>query len=326
MTVEVIIPVYRPGEAFWRLLRMLKKQTYGPVQVMLLVTESGEDFAQIAMQCVEERKELPQIRLIKIAQEHFDHGGTRHLGAMNSQADILLYMTQDAVPRDEYLIEEMVQAMETHDKVAGVYARQLPASDCNPIERYTRQFNYPSKSRIKTKADLPELGIKTYFCSNVCAAYRRAVYQQLGGFEERTIFNEDMIYAAGLIQAGYSIAYAAEAQVVHSHNYSGMQQLHRNFDLAVSQADHPEIFEGVPSEGEGIRMVKSTAAWLCKKGKIYLLPKLVWQSGCKYLGYLLGKRYRSLPKKLVLWLSMNKRYWNQMNNSRAKEENNETTV
>ena len=31
-----------------------------------------------------------------------------------------------------------------------------------------------------------------------------------------TIFNEDMIYAAGVIQAGYAIAYAADAKVIHS--------------------------------------------------------------------------------------------------------------
>ena len=48
-----------------------------------------------------------------------------------------------------------------------------------------------------------------------------------------------------------------------------------------------------------------------RSGKAYLVPKLVWQSGCKYLGYLLGKRYRKLPKNLVLWLTMNKRYWRE---------------
>ena len=69
-----------------------------------------------------------------------------------------------------------------------------------------------------------------------------------------TIFNEDMIYAAGLVKAGYGVAYEAEARVIHSHNYTGRQQLRRNFDLGVSQAQHPEIFRGVPSEGEDHRL------------------------------------------------------------------------
>ena len=189
------------------------------------------------------------------------------------------------------------------------------------MEQYTRQFNYPEKSRVKWLADLPELGIKTYFCSNVCAMYRRELYLQLGGFVQKAIFNEDMIFAGELIQKGYGVAYAAEAKVVHSHNYSAIQQFHRNFDLAVSQADHPEVFAGIRSEGEGIRlvkktaesegirMVKQTAAFLCHSKKGYLLPKLIWQSGWKYLGYLLGKRYQKLPKWVIPRCTMNPKYW-----------------
>lgn len=314
--VELLIPVYKPGAELTALLEKMKRQSYPLQSIHLLVTAKEEDFGQI---CASYR-EGENVRFTRIDPLEFDHGGTRHRGASQSTADILLFMTQDAVPENEHLVEEMVKALggsgdlcasqsTQNPRIAAVYARQLPAADCNVIERYTRQFNYPAQSRVKTAVDLPTLGIKTYFCSNVCAAYRRDVYEQLGGFERRTIFNEDMIFAARLIQAGYAVAYAADARVIHSHNYSGVQQLHRNFDLAVSQAEHPEIFEGVPSEGEGIRMVKTTASYLCKKGKIYLVPKLVWQSGCKYLGYLLGKRYRKLPKKLVLWLTMNPRYW-----------------
>lgn len=55
------------------------------------------------------------------------------------------------------------------------------------MEQYTRQFNYPEESRVKWLADLPELGIKTYFCSNVCAMYRRELYLQLGGFVQKAI-------------------------------------------------------------------------------------------------------------------------------------------
>lgn len=162
---------------------------------------------------------------------------------------------------------------------------------------------------IKAKEDLPHLGIKTYFCSNVCAAYVRSVYLKMGGFEKHTIFNEDMIFAAKLIQNGYKVAYAADAQIIHSHNYSGRQQLRRNFDLAVSQADHPEIFASVRSEGEGIRLVACTARHLCRNGRVWLIPKLIWQSGCKYLGYLLGRHYKRLPVFFVERCSMNENYW-----------------
>lgn len=50
--------------------------------------------------------------------------------------------------------------------IGAVYAKQLPTADCGIIERYTREFNYGEKSRIKSAEDVTELGIKTYFCSN----------------------------------------------------------------------------------------------------------------------------------------------------------------
>ena len=179
------------------------------------------------------------------------------------------------------------------------------------MESYTREFNYPAKSRIKSAADLDSLGIKTFFCSNVCAAYRREIYEELGGFVRHTIFNEDMIYAAKAVEAGYSVAYAADAQVVHSHNYTNGQQFHRNFDLGVSQAEHPEIFAAYPSESEGKRMVKDVTVYLRNNHMSAGLPHFYMQCACKYAGYLLGKNYRRLPKKWVLAFTSNKEYWKQ---------------
>ena len=223
---------------------------------------------------------------------------------------IFVCMTQDALPADNRLLEELTAPFLSDDRIAVSYARQLPEKDSGEIERFTRAYNYPEESCVKGKEQLSEMGIKTYFCSNVCAAYKKDIYQELGGFVRHTIFNEDMIYAGRLIQEGYAVAYAADAKVIHSHNYSCMQQFHRNFDLGVSQAEHPEIFAGVPSEGEGIKLVKKTINYLIQKRKIWLIPGVILQSGCKYAGYLSGKNYRKLPRKMILWCTMNREYWN----------------
>ncbi|HAP20254.1 MAG TPA: glycosyl transferase family 2, partial [Lachnospiraceae bacterium] len=126
-----------------------------------------------------------------------------------------------------------------------------------------------------------------------------------------TIFNEDMIMAAGVIQAGYRIAYVAEASVVHAHKYTYRQQFTRNFDLAVSQRQYHEIFDEIKSETEGIRLVKDTMKYLFSHGKWYLVPDLIFQSGFKFLGYRFGKMYDKLPRFLVLRFTWNKAYWNK---------------
>lgn len=299
--IEVIIPVYRPGASLRSLLEKLEGQTRKPAHILLVNTEESL-FDPHLLDGIESAE------VIHIKKAEFDHGGTRHMAAMRQKGAFLLFLTQDAVPEDEHLIESLAAAFED-PRVGAAYARQLPNADCSVLERFTRDFNYPPQSRVKTAADLSELGIKTFFCSNVCAMYRRSTYEALGGFVRMTIFNEDMIFAGTLIQNGYAVAYCADAKVIHSHNYSGREQFHRNFDLGVSQAEHPEIFSGIPSEKEGIQMVKQNMGRLLRSGKGHLIPVLIWMSACKLLGYRLGKNYRKLPVQVILACTMNKEYW-----------------
>ena len=304
--VDVIIPVYRPGNEFYELLEKLSHQSVEINKIILMNTGGAPWKAD-----VEEKYPLCEVHLLK--KEDFDHGGTRHEGSTYSEADYMLFMTQDAMPKDGYLVEKLVEAFSWDKDIKAAYARQLPNDTCREIEKYTRSFNYPEESRVKSMADLEELGIKTFFCSNVCAMYEKATYDKLGGFIRRTIFNEDMIYAGGLVQKGYKIAYVAEAEVVHSHNYNAMEQFHRNFDLAVSQTDNPQIFAGIRSEKEGIKLVLNTTKHLLKAGKPWLLFPLVTTSAGKILGYKFGQNYRRLSRRFILKCTMNPSYWRNVN-------------
>ncbi len=305
MTVDVLIPVYKPDRRFARLLAMLGKQTVKPDRIIVMNTEQSY--------WREEYRKVPGLEVHHLSREEFNHGATRNQAASCSDADVMIFMTDDAVPRDSHLVERLLEALAgtgpKGETIAVAYARQLPDKDCRTIERYTRMFNYPAEGTVKTGKDLARLGIKTYFASNVCCAYRKDIFVRQGGFTGHTIFNEDMIYAAGAIRAGYGVAYEPRAMVVHSHNLSLVQQFRRNFDLAVSQADHPEVFAGVPSEGEGIRLVKRTAGYLAASGRFWLLPALAAGSAAKYLGYKAGRNYRKLPRRLVLACSMSPFYW-----------------
>ena len=302
LKTDVIIPAYRPGEEFEKLLERLSAQKY-PINKILVMNTEKKFWKETWEQ------EYPLVEVRHLTKEEFDHGGTRRQAAELSDAEILVFMTQDAMPADRELIGALVGAIEENPQAGAAYARQLPKKDCRFLEKYTRSFNYPEQSCLKTEKDVQTRGIKTYFCSNVCAAYDHRIYDEIGGFPEHAIFNEDMIYAGWMVKKGYGVAYVSEARVYHSHNYSCMQQFHRNFDLGVSQAEHPEIFGDISAQSEGIRLVKETAGYLCRIKKPYLVVKLIWQSGCKYLGYLLGKRYRQLPLAMVKRCSMNRNYF-----------------
>ena len=307
--IDVIIPVYRPGKELVELIERLEHQSVPVHRILLVNTE--EKYWKAFEYDHPHRKRYENIRLWHISKREFDHGKTRREAVKKSKAGIFVMMTQDAMPADEFLLERLTAPL-SQKNMAASYARQLPGDDAGAVERFTRQFNYPPESRVKSAADIPELGIKTYFCSNVCAAYRRDIYERQGGFPKRAIFNEDMIYAAGCIQAGYRIAYTAQAKVILSHQYTNKVQFRRNFDLGVSQAEHPEIFRGVPSESEGIKLVKRTAVYLRENGKSREILPMCVTSIYKFFGYKLGKNYKRLSFRRIMKYTMNREYWSGM--------------
>ena len=305
-TVDVIIPVYKPDERLKKIISRLRRQTY-PVNRIILIN-TGRAYFEQAFKSDMSFFEADDIVLRHISEDQFDHGTTRRMAVSISKADYFICMTDDALPLDKYLVENLIKPL-TDKKASAAYARQLAGKEADIVEKFSRRFNYPAVSRLKSKEDMEELGIKTFFCSNACAAYDRNVYNSLGGFEKHMIFNEDMVYAGRMVDAGGSVAYVAEARVLHTHHYTAIQQLKRNFDLGVSQAQFPELFERVSSQSEGIRMIRGMMGMLCKKGSYAMIPGVVINSACKLAGYKLGKAYKKLPLWLIMKLTMNKRYW-----------------
>ncbi len=304
--VDIIIPAYKPDHKFLTLMKRLERQSVPINQIIVMTTE--QKYFDRLIYGTSFQKDYHNIIVKHLSKREFDHGKTRNMGVQRSDADYFVMMTQDAVPADEYVVEELLKQLH-NEHVAVAYARQLANEGSSEIERYTREFNYPDQTVVKTKADLDKYGVKTFFCSNVCAAYNRKIFDELGGFVKHTIFNEDMIYAARAIEAGYGVAYAAQAKVYHSHDLGYMEQLHRNFDLGVSQAQHPEIFGVYPSESEGIRYVRQLIRHLNGAGLKRKIPHLILQSGFKYIGYWCGKHYDRLPRRLVIAMSSSKEYW-----------------
>lgn len=190
---DVIIPAYHPGEEFDKLLERLSAQKYPVNKIIVMNTEKKfwrENWEQ----------KYPLVEVHHLTKQEFDHGATRRRGAELSDAEILIFMTQDALPADRNLVGNLVQAVAGNEKTGAAYARQLPKNDCGFLEKYTRSFNYPEQSCLKTEKDVETRGIKTYFCSNVCAAYDHRIYNEIGGFPEHAIFNEDMIYAGWMVK------------------------------------------------------------------------------------------------------------------------------
>lgn len=241
----------------------------------------------------------------------FDHGGTRTEAGKSAQGDILIYMTQDALPCDRHSIGNIVRIFEDQ-KLAAAFGRQLPYPDASAFGAHLRLFNYPETPYIRSLSDKTIYGIKTPFLSNSFAGYRKSALDEISWFREKLILGEDTYAGAKLLLAGYKIAYVPDAMVYHSHNYTVLQELKRYFDIGVFHTSEQWLIEEFgKADGEGKRYVRSAFDFLMKNRKYYLIPEFVIRTVLKYVGYTLGRHYDRLPNSMIRKLSRHEYFWDR---------------
>lgn len=301
MKIALIVPTLNAGHIWKEWLDALSQQTLRGDIELVIDSDSTDDTALVA--------EAAGIMVHRIRRKDFNHGATRQFGArLTPDSDLLVFLTQDAILAHPKTIERIVDCFK-EPRVGAAYGRQLPHKEANPIEAHARFFNYPNISQVKTFEDRVRLGIKTAFISNSFAAYRRAALEEVGGFPAHVILSEDTYVAAKMLMKGWKVAYCADAQVYHSHDYTLLQEFRRYFDVGVFHAREPWIqaeFGG--AGGEGMRYVISELEYLVK-ANFLLIPSALMRTGFKLLGYRLGKLERLWPNAVKRQLSMHNNYW-----------------
>ena len=302
--VGLIVPTLNAGTLWEAWLQAFDRQTRKPDFLVVIDSSSSDRTVELA------RSYGFHVHIIPKAE--FNHGGTRQFGiGMMAQAEIIVMVTQDALFARPDSIENLLAAF-ADERIGAAYGRQLPHRDAGPIGAHARLFNYPAESQVRSLDDRASLGIKTAFLSNSFSAYRRSALVEAGGFPLNTIMNEDTFVAGRMLLSGWKIAYCADAQVYHSHDYGFLEELRRYFDIGVFHGKSPWLQQTFgKAEGEGRRFVRSELLHLFRTAP-WLIPSSVVRTGLKWLGYKLGRSlHQSLPLFVKRRVSLHRAYWSQ---------------
>lgn len=225
--VSIAIPTKNAGNIFFKTLEGLRTQDYG-VEPELIVIDSGSTDGTV------ELAHQYKARVISISPEEFDHGLTRNRAIEGASGEIVILMSQDAVPGDSRLISSFVSAF-NDKKVAGAYARQVPREDADVITKRSLNSWLTARDKEETRwikdwqvyKDLSPME-RYFFCNfdNVCSAIRKSVWETIPFAPNK--FGEDIDWAQRVLEAGWKIMYQPAAQVVHSHYRSFKYEYERN--------------------------------------------------------------------------------------------------
>ena len=282
MRYSVIIPTLNGEKQIVSLLETLQTQSLPPSQI--LVVDSQSDDAT-----VERAQSVAGVRVEMIRRQDFDHGGTRDWAIRRCDSDVVVLMTQDAMPTDGDCMKNLLAPLDD-PKVAAVGGRQIAYPDARPFERLIRANNYPAESRVWAQTDIEKMGVRAFLISDVCAAYRKNAYLEVGGFDHPILTNEDMLMAEKLLHAGYKIAYSGKAAVYHSHRFTLRQEYRRNYIIGQTMKRYEERFEHVSETGTGVKLVKNVMLQLVREGHIGECFCFAANCAARFLGNRMGRR------------------------------------
>lgn len=259
-SLSVVIPTLNAADEIDSLLDIIEAQSLQPLDI--LVVDSSSDDGTVG-----EVAKHPCVNLVRIERKEFNHGSTRDMALRRSAGEFVCFLTQDAVPASNRYLERLVAPFSADDSIALVTGRQLPKADARRFEQLVRNYNYPNAPSVRSKSDLPKYGIKTFFASDTCSAYRRTAYLECGGFDHVNT-NEDMLMAARFVASGLKVAYEPGAEVYHSHNLTPSQQFARNRAVGMFLELHSDDLMHASEIGEGGRLVKAVSSQLLREGRL----------------------------------------------------------
>jgi rhamnosyltransferase len=282
-------------------LELLASALYGqkgvePFEVVVIDSGSTDETLELL-------RRFP-VRLEKIPPETFDHSRTRNLAAGLAEGEILIFLSQDAIPASENWLQTMISNFDD-PAVGAVYGRQLPKPGSSMEREDALATLYGEHKIVKDPNHRNGLGYRFYHFSDANAAIRRSVWEQVRFPENLRVF-EDLGIAKRILDAGWKIVYEPNSSVFHSHRHTTVGLLKRYFDIGCTLKllniwDAPGTRKSMIQDVR--TLLRNKIHRVGQKGKGQPVGVGIRQDVAKSVGLFLGLNQRHLPLILKRHLS-----------------------
>jgi GT2 family glycosyltransferase len=232
--ISIILPVKNGATKLRDLLPAIATQrSRDPIEIIAVDSGSTDESVELLHRA--------NATVISIDPRSFNHGLTRNLAAQYTRGSIFVFLNQSTLPADECWLASLIAPFDRDPSLAGVCGRVLPRMDADLLSArdIARNIN-ASTERIVT-----EITDWNYYHSlrgealrrfvnfhSLSAAIRAEVFRRIP-FREAN-FAEDLIWGKEALELGLRIQFEPSSVALHSHNYSVLDTLRRNFDDGVA--------------------------------------------------------------------------------------------
>lgn len=308
MKVSIVCPLYNASKYIEELnlnILMQDREGIDELDIVYVLTKSKDNTKDLLKK--------NKLNFIEIDSSEFSHSLTRERVAKKLDCDILVFISQDVIMKNNKWLINLVKPI-INNEVEATFSKQICKFE--NIEKYTRENNYPEKSRVVSKNDIEKYGLLTFFYSDASSAVKKSIYDELKAYDNKDlIINEDMYFAHKLILAGYKIKYCSESEIYHSHDFTLKQLYQRYFDTGVFFAQNYKL-KDYGSNESGVDLAKYVFKRAKEEKNIKVLFNILPNFGARFIGKMLGEHYEKLPEKFVVNSSSVRYYWNRRNDKK----------
>lgn len=218
--ISVVMRSFNEAWAIGDTIQQLFAQDYDG-EMELIVIDSGSSDGSLDI-----ISKTGRAKLIQIPLGTYVPGVVLNRGAREATHDWIVYLNADATPMGKNWLTSLIHPCLSDPKFGAGFSRQIPRPDCKAVfaHDYDRCFG-------------PDRDSKNWdhFFSMVSSITHRSVLDR-HPFREDLQYAEDDEWTRRLAAAGFSIPYAIDSVVMHSHNYTVKQSYKRLFGDAKAMA------------------------------------------------------------------------------------------
>ena len=292
LTVSIILLTYNGMPEVEKCLAMIFRQEYhSSIEVVHIDSGSTDGTLDVTA--------AYGINTHHINQRDFHHSRTRNLAASLARNDILVFLTQDAIPSDNLWLENLTEPL-TDPAVGGVYGRQIPPEWIGILRRYALQYIYPLEREIRDLTNSNRVSLKLFRFSDANSAVRADLCRRFK-FSEVALVCEDHGMCRDILEAGFKIVYEPNAPVIHGHERSLLGEFKWAFYNGCSLKRMGILGRrGMQSELEyGIARIKAEWKYFTAKGMYWIAFQGFIVSVLRWSGVQIGKQEDKIPSWIL---------------------------
>lgn len=195
----IIIRCYNEEQHIGRLLSGIMQQTVKNVEIILVDSGSIDATLSIASRY--------PTKIVYIDPEEFSFGRALNVGCKAAIGEFIVNASAHVYPVYNDWLEGLLAPF-ADSRIALVYGKQRGNEITKFSEHQILAKWFPDHSNLNQ--DHP-------FCNNANAAIRRQLWEKMP-YDEKLTGLEDLDWAKRVMDEGYHIAYAADADIIHAHN------------------------------------------------------------------------------------------------------------